>query len=162
MARDAYTHYPRSILWLVPGGEARLAGAAVRVESFYLSKAPVTNRQFEAFAPGRARCPSAGGDDDPVLGVAFADACAYCDWYARVSRKPMRLPTEVEWEYACRGRFGLLGMRGGVWEWTASRVLRGGPPRQGPGEDACAGRSAVEPEPLDGLTGFRIARSFAL
>ena len=73
------------------------------VEPFYLGKWPVTNEQFEAFAPDYRRSPLSPGDRDLATGVSFEQADAYCRWYAEVSRKPMRLPTEVEWRYACRG-----------------------------------------------------------
>lgn len=106
-----YTHYPRTILWLVPGGEVEVGGGEadarpsfrVEVPPFYIGKLPITNQQYEAYDPGFQRSPTSPGDRDPAVGVSWDEAAAYCAWYAEVSRKPMRLPTEVEWEHACRG-----------------------------------------------------------
>ncbi|MEM7355602.1 MAG: SUMF1/EgtB/PvdO family nonheme iron enzyme [Acidobacteriota bacterium] len=110
MARDSYTRYPRPILWLVQGGTITLGGDEedaqpcfeVEIDSFYISKLPVTNEQLEAGVPSFSRSPLSPGDREPAVGVTYAIAQAYCDWYAGVSRKPMRLPSEIEWEYACR------------------------------------------------------------
>ena len=99
----SYAHVPRTILWLIPGGEIRVGGRVVPVDPFYLSKWPVTNEQFEAFDPDHQRSPLSAGDRDLAAGVSWRQADAYCRWYAQVSRKPMRLPTETEWRYACRG-----------------------------------------------------------
>ena len=110
MKTDAYTRYPRPVLWLVPEGEIEWppgGGERQVVAPFYLSTLPVTNRQLEAFAPGRTRSPAAPGDDDPALAVSLAEARAYCRWYGELARKPIRLPAEVEWEHACRA--------GGAW-----------------------------------------------
>ena len=90
----AYTQVPRPVLWLVPEGELEWppgSGARVTVEPFYLSTLPVTNRQLEAFAPGRPRSAAAPGDEDPALAVSLEEARGYCRWYAEVARKPMRL-----------------------------------------------------------------------
>ncbi len=106
---EYYTDHPRTILWLVPGeGNGEGEGD---VEPFYLGKLPVTNQQFEAFDPGFERHPASPGDRDPATGVSWHDADEYCRWYAEVSRKPMRLPTECEWEHACRGGAA------GTWSW---------------------------------------------
>ena len=99
----SYAHVPRTILWLVPGGEIALGGRLVPVEPFYLSKWPITNEQFEAFDPDYQRSPLSPDDRDLAVQVSWQQADAYCRWYAEVSRKPMRLPTDVEWLYACRG-----------------------------------------------------------
>ncbi len=99
----SYAHVPRTILWLIPGGEIEIEGRPVPVEPFYVSKWPITNEQFEAFDPDYQRSPLSAGDRDLAVGMSFEQAGAYCRWYAEVARKPMRLPTETEWLYACRG-----------------------------------------------------------
>jgi len=99
---ERYTAYPRPVLWLVPEGELATPAGTVTVEPFYLSTLPVTNRQLEAFTGARARPAAAAGDDDPAIGVELDLARGYCESYARIARKAIRLPTEAEWEHACR------------------------------------------------------------
>jgi formylglycine-generating enzyme required for sulfatase activity len=41
-------------------------------------------------------------DAHPVVSVSWNDAVAFCKWLSRKEGKTYRLPTEAEWEYACR------------------------------------------------------------
>jgi formylglycine-generating enzyme required for sulfatase activity len=43
-----------------------------------------------------------GGDEHPVGQVSWNDAAAFCEWLSRKEKKTYRLPTEAEWEWACR------------------------------------------------------------
>jgi formylglycine-generating enzyme required for sulfatase activity len=42
------------------------------------------------------------GDDHPVVCVSWNDAIAFCKWLSKKDGKTYRLPTEAEFEYACR------------------------------------------------------------
>ncbi|MFM8470311.1 MAG: formylglycine-generating enzyme family protein [Limisphaerales bacterium] len=41
-------------------------------------------------------------DEPPVVNVSWNDAVAFCQWLSTAEKLVYRLPTEAEWEYACR------------------------------------------------------------
>ena len=41
-------------------------------------------------------------DEHPVVNVSWNDAVEFCKWLSKKESKTYRLPTEAEWEYACR------------------------------------------------------------
>ena len=42
--------------------------------------------------------------DQPVSNVSWEDATQFCGWLSRQDGRSYRLPTEAEWEYACRAK----------------------------------------------------------
>jgi formylglycine-generating enzyme required for sulfatase activity len=73
----------------------------VDVNQFWMADSPVTQSQFVAVMnrnPSRFQ----GDPDLPVETVTWLEACEFCDLLAQKSGLPLRLPSEAEWEYACR------------------------------------------------------------
>jgi formylglycine-generating enzyme len=67
--------------------------------SFQIGATEVTLGQYRQFKPEHN---PRGADDEAVTGVSWNDAVAFCDWLSRKEGRAYRLPTEAEWEYACR------------------------------------------------------------
>ena len=82
---------------------------SVTVPSFYMGRYPVTQAQWRIVTRlprvNRALDPDPShfkGDARPVEQVSWHEAVECCDRLADMTGTPYRLPTEAEWEYACR------------------------------------------------------------
>jgi len=74
---------------------------------FYMGIYEVTNFQYELFRPEHKKLRGKDNglstdDDEAVINVNWYDAYAFCQWLSDLEGLPYRLPTEAEWEYACR------------------------------------------------------------
>ena len=81
-----------------PAHRVRIARA------FFIGATEITNAQYERFDPAHRskRTKASANDDDAVVQVSWHDAVRFCAWLSAQEGRTYRLPTEAEWEYACR------------------------------------------------------------
>jgi formylglycine-generating enzyme required for sulfatase activity len=106
---------------VIPGGEFDMGSSekrafsdelprhSVKVEPFLISKHPITKAQWKAGAELAAvhqelkKVPiRRGSSSHPVVAISWYEAVEFCERLRQKTGHNYRLPTESEWEYACR------------------------------------------------------------
>jgi formylglycine-generating enzyme required for sulfatase activity len=127
---------------LTEGGYVPRGGQTYQVEAFEIGKYPITNAQFAKFieaggydntafwtdegwqtkeddswtAPRFWKNKKWNGSTQPVVGVSWYEAVAFCTWISAVTNENISLPTEQQWQRAVRGDTTTIYPWGNSWD----------------------------------------------
>ena len=117
---------------MLGGGDSKLPLRRVAVEPFVIGETEMTNAQYAEFVEEtKHKAPIGwknnkfpdGSAEQPVVGVTWADANAYCVWLSKKLEADVRLPSEAEWELAARGNSDYKYPWGNGWNDEAAESL---------------------------------------
>lgn len=151
MCPEEMVTVPVGIFTMGDGAEAH----QIVLPTFFIDRHPATNADFAAFVNSdgyrnREYWTTMGWQEkekngwtqpaywedkeeikpaQPVVGVSWYEAVAFCNWRAARTGLPYRLPTEAEWEKASRGTDGHQYPWGDEWDELRCNTREGGPGR---------------------------------
>lgn len=120
-----WINIPAGKVTLEAGGYVPKGGQTFDVPAFAIAKYPVTNKQYVEYVKETGKEPQYWNDSDynnpmqPVMGVTWYDAIAFCEWLIQKTGDKILLPSEQQWQRAAQGD----DSRKYPWgnQWDASR-----------------------------------------
>jgi len=102
----------------IPGGRITIESSETALDPFYMGRYPVSNRQYALYLKANpdAKEPEYwshreyNGESQPVVGVSWDETLDFAQWAG------LALPSEAQWEFACRAGATTLFYTGDAYE----------------------------------------------